>query len=209
MIPLHRTHRLKLITAHPRFLSQDGPLFRLAMRKHTGNEEHKLDAAFARLYPSAFVHIEHLGGTAFALDYHAIGTTASYCSTRCVVGIACPQQRMEFETRVDLVRFAARLDDATAVRLEALGPCNISQSIGLEGQGVTHFYSPFSWTREEKEARFPEYARHNAEMAAYYHAYAEELFERPECPISAYRYNVAMAEKYGGLRPELLTAASD
>jgi hypothetical protein len=209
MIPLHRTHRFKLITAHPRFISHDGPLYRLAMSNHAGPEEHKLHAAFARLYPSAFVQIEPLGGTAFALTSHAIGTTESYCAARCEVGFASPQQRQEFETRIDLVRFASRLIDANMARLDTLGRCNISHSVGLDGQsGVIHFYSPMR-TREENEARFPEFARHNAQTATYHHAYAEELFKRPECPTSAYRYNVAMVEKYGGLRPELLTAASD
>jgi hypothetical protein len=209
MIPLHRTHRLKLITAHPRFISQDGPLFRLAMDKPPGTEEHKLHAAFARLYPSAFVHIEPLGGTAFALTYHAIGTIARYCDARGAVGIYCQQERQEFETRIDLVRFAARLIDANVARLAELGPCGISQILSLDGAASGAFYAPLNWTREDKEAQFPDYARHNAAMAAYHHAYAEELFERPECPTSAYRYNVAMAEKYGGLRPALLTAASD
>ena len=44
-------------------------------------------------------------------------------------------------------------------------------------------------------------------MAAYHFAFAEKLLDNPKSPTLAYRYNMAMVEKFGGLRPGLAARA--
>lgn len=200
MIRMTRSHRRDLIRAHPQFRGQaHDALFLLA----DAPDALKLHAAFAHLYPSAWVEIEPLGGSAFALTYHDLGTVPSFSAGLGAVGFACSEARIEFETPYELAGFAARHIAQNRARLAEIGPCDISHGIG----DASVFYAPSGWTRAENEARCPEFAEHNAKMAAYHFAFAEELFDSPKSPTTAYRYNMAMVEKLGGLRPELAAPA--
>jgi hypothetical protein len=111
------------------------------------------------------------------------------------VGIVCREETLEFETPYELAASSARHCDANLARLRELGHCGISQTIGPAGSAATHLYAPDSWIREEGETRFPEFAEHNAEMAAYHFEFAEQLSANPKRHTTAYQYNMAMVEE--------------